>query len=168
MPFYVNEHDVVPEVGDLDSALIVPCRFCPAASAAVRNDELYLDFPRNALTTPSYERLIRRVKSNLEDRGLRVDVFESHLVHQFVLCMWTSHRRSKLARVAADYDAVVVMGCEAAVDTVRDAIGPSRCRVVQGVKTEGVMSILPRFGFPATVRLELQGVTPTTFPDRTA
>ena len=163
MPFYLQEDEVLPEVDGLDSVLIVPCRFCPAASAAVRSGEPYIDFPRNSLKTASYERLIQKVKSGLEGRGLRADIFESHLVHQFVLCMWTSSRRKRLAQAAENYDALVVMGCEGAVDTVRDAIGPSECRVVQGVKTEGLMSIQPRFSFPATVRLELQGVSPTTF-----
>ncbi len=163
MPFYLKEEDVLPKVDGLDSVLIVPCRFCPAASAAVRCGEPYIDFPRSSLKTASYERLIRKVKSDLEESGLRVDVFESRLVHQFVLCMWTSNRREKLARLADSYDALVVMGCEGAVDTVRAAISPSGCRVIQGLKTEGLMSIQPRFNFPATVRLELQGVSPTTF-----
>jgi hypothetical protein len=168
MPFYLVEREVASEVEGLESALIVPCRFCPAASAAVRSNEPYINFPRNALTTASYDRLVKKVRSDLEDLGLRVDVFESRLVHQFVLCMWTSNRRKKLAELAQDYDALVVMGCEGAVDTVRDAIGPSECRVIQGERTEGLMSIQPRFSFPATVRLELQGVSPTTFPRQQA
>jgi len=166
MPFYLDEQEVVTHVDGLESVLIVPCRFCPAASAAVRSGEPYIDFPRSSLQTASYERLIAKVKADLEDLGLRVGVFKSNLVHQFVLCMWTASRRRKLARLARDYDALVVMGCEAAVDTVRDAIRPSECRVIQGVKTEGVMSIQPRFSFPATVRLELQGVSPTTFAEQ--
>jgi len=168
MPFYLDEQEVVSHVDGLESVLIVPCRFCPAASAAVRSGEPYIEFPRSSLQTASYERLIARVKADLEDLGIRADVFKSHLVHQFVLCMWSSKRRRKLARRARDYDALVVMGCEAAVDTVRDAIKPSDCRVIQGVKTEGVMSIQPRFSFPATVRLELQGVSPTIFAGQQA
>lgn len=168
MPFYLDEKNVIQEVDGAASVLIVPCRFCPAASAAVRSDEPYIDFPRHALKTDSYEKLIDTVKSDLENRGIKTGVFESRLVHQFVLCMWTSRRREKLAKIARHYDALVVMGCEAAVDTVREAVDSSGCRVIQGVKTEGVMSIQPRFGFPGTVRLELQGISPTVFPEQRA
>jgi len=168
MPFYLDENDVVAEVEGLESVLIVPCRFCPAASAAVKSNEPYIDFPRNSLKTASYERLIKRVKSDLEKLGIRADVFKSHLVHQFVLCMWTSSRRKKLGELAEEYDALVVMGCEAAVDTVRDAVKSADCRVIQGMATEGMMSIQPRFSLPGRVRLELQGVSPTTFPEQRA
>ena len=163
MPFYLEESDVVSELADCKSVLIVPCRFCPAASMAVRNNEPYIAFPRSSLKTASYERLIKRVRSAFEGRGIRADVFKSNLIHQFVLCMWTSKRRKKLKQVARDYEALVVMGCEAAVDTVRDAVGSASCRVVQGMNTEGIMSIQPRFNLPGTIRLELQGVSPTLF-----
>ena len=168
MPFYFDEKEVVQEVDGLESVLIVPCRFCPAASTAVRNDEPYINFPRSSLKTASYEQLIKKIKSDLEHQGIEADVFKSRLVHQFVLCMWTSSRREKLAERAKNYDALVVIGCEAAVDTVRDVIGSNQCRVIQGVKTEGLMSIQPRFSFPGTVRLKLQGISPTTFPEQRA
>jgi len=42
MPFYFDEMDVGQEVEGLQSVLIVPCRSCPAASAAVRNEEPYI------------------------------------------------------------------------------------------------------------------------------
>jgi len=168
MPFCFDEKDVGREVEGLQSVLIVPCRFCPAASAAVRSDEPYINVTRHLLKTEAYERLIAKTKSDLENQGLRTDVFKSHLVHQFVLCMWTARRRKRLADVAKSYDALVVIGCEAAVDTLRDAVDSSACQVIQGVKTEGLMSIQPRFSFTGTVRLELQGISPTTFPERRA
>jgi hypothetical protein len=37
MPFCFEVQDVIPEVVNFKSVLIVPCRFCPAASMAVRN-----------------------------------------------------------------------------------------------------------------------------------
>ena len=39
MPIYLKDVDVVAEVAKFQSALIVPCRFCPAASLAVRNNK---------------------------------------------------------------------------------------------------------------------------------
>jgi len=44
MPFYIDEKDLGQEVEGLQSVLIVPCRFCPAASAAVRSEEPYIQF----------------------------------------------------------------------------------------------------------------------------
>lgn len=120
------------------------------------------------MKTDAYERHIEKTKSDLENQGIRTDVFQSHLVHQFVLCMWTARRRKQLADVAKSYDAIVVLGCEAAVDTIRAAVDSSACLVIQGVKTEGLMSIQPRFSLTGTVRLGLQGISPTTFPEQRA
>jgi len=39
MPIYLKDVDVVPEVSKFQSALIVLCRFCPAASLAMRKDK---------------------------------------------------------------------------------------------------------------------------------
>jgi hypothetical protein len=36
MPFYLKELDIIPQVAGLQSVMIVPCRFCPAASLAVK------------------------------------------------------------------------------------------------------------------------------------
>lgn len=160
MPFFLAETDVVSQVSSLKSVLIVPCRFCPAASLAVRNNEPYIDFPRRGLETASYERFIDRTKQSLENKGVEVTVFKSKLLHQFVLCMWTSNRRKKLMELAKEYDAVVVMGCEAAVQTVRDAVKSTNCQVIPGMKNEGLMSIRPRFSLPCSISLELESVSP--------
>lgn len=160
MPFLLDETDIVDETSAFDSVLLVPCRFCPAASAAVRSSEPYIDFPRRGLETASYERLIERTKHDLESRGVRVGVFKSKLLHQFVLCMWTSRRRNHLMEVAKEYDAVVVMGCEGAVQTVSEAVRSSGCRVIPGMKNTGLMSIRPGFALPCKISLELESVSP--------
>jgi hypothetical protein len=160
MPFGLDVKDVVPEVDDFKSVLIVPCRFCPAASTAVRSNEHYIEFPRRFLKTASYERLIESMRRSLEERGIRTGLFKSHLLHQFVLCMWTSERRKKLSECAKKYDAVVVMGCEAAVQTVRNALESTTCHVIPGMKSEGIMSIQPRFSLLCNISLELEAVTP--------
>ena len=165
MPFCLDVTDVVPEVDNLESVLIVPCRFCPAASMAVKSDEPYIEFPRRSLKTASYERLIKSMKRSFEERGIRTSVFKSNLLHQFVLCMWTSRRRKKLLKRAKEFDAVVVMGCEAAVQTVRNALESTDCQVIQGMKAEGIMSIQPRLSLPCNISLELEGVTPYIHAD---
>jgi hypothetical protein len=164
MPFCLDVNDVAPEVSNFKSVLIIPCRFCPAASMAVKNNEPYIEFPRRSLKTASYERLIERMKYSFEKSGVRTSVFKSSLLHQFVLCMWTSRRRRKLLEHAKKYEAVVVMGCEAAVQTVRNALASTACRVIPGMRSEGIMSIQPRLSLPCNISLELEGVTPYIHP----
>jgi len=159
MPFYLKERDISSDIAGADSVLIVPCRFCPAASFAVREAKPYLEPFRAFLRTPAYESYIRTLKSRLESEGIRTGVFESKLPHQFVLCMWTSGRRQELARRAAGYDALVVLGCDAAVETARSSIKPNGCRVIPGMEVEGVMNVMPILHTPLSLWLDLSCVT---------
>jgi hypothetical protein len=165
MPFCFEVKDVVPEVENFQSVLIVPCRFCPAASMAVKSNEPYIEFLRRALKTASYERLLAEMKNRFEERGIKTAVFKSHFLHQFVLCMWTARRRKALLERARKYDAVVVMGCEAAVATVRSTLESTVCRVIPGLTSEGIMSIQPKFSLPCNLTLDLESVTPYVYPE---
>lgn len=160
MPFIFKGYKDISEFCQFKSVLIVPCRFCPAASSAVRNNETYIQFFRRFMKTDSYERYIGSLKAGLEEKGIRTDVFRSRLIHQFVLCMWTSRRRKKLKKYSGKYDAIIVLGCEAAEQTVRDLVGTSSCRIIPGLESEGVMSIQPRFSLPGNISLELESITP--------
>ena len=160
MPFYLKDIDEFPELEKFKSVLIVPCRFCPAASMAVRTNRPYFEFLRKFLETESYEELIGTIKSNLKKKGVKTDIFKSHWPHQFVVCMWTIRRRKKLLKRASNYDALIVLGCEAAVDTVHDAVKSTACRVFQGMRSEGIMSIQPQFHLPCNISLELNNITP--------
>ena len=44
MPIYLKDVDVIPKAAKFKSALIVLCRFCPAASLAMRKDKPYIEF----------------------------------------------------------------------------------------------------------------------------
>jgi hypothetical protein len=160
MPVYLKEIDEYPELESFKSVLIIPCRFCPAASMAVRTNRPYFEFLRKFLKTAPYEELIETIKSNLEEKGVKTDVFKSYWPHQFVVCMWTIRRRKKLLKRARQYDALVVLGCEAAVDTIHDAVKQTSCKVFQGMRSEGIMSIQPQFRLPCNISLDLNNVTP--------
>ena len=159
MPFILKAIDDISAYEQYKSVLIIPCRFCPAASAAVKNNEPYLQPLSRLFKTKSYERFIAKLKSRLEERGVKASIFKSRLIHQFVLCMWTRRRRNALRKLAKKYDAMIVLGCEAAVQTVRDSIQPHSTEVIQGVETEGIMSIKPRLNFPCNLSLELESVS---------
>jgi hypothetical protein len=160
MPFYLRESDIRPRVAGLQSVLIVPCRFCPAASLAVREKKPYLEPFRRLLRTAAYESFVQALRRGLQAEGIRTAVFDSKLLHQFVACMWTSGRRRELAKRAAEFDGVLVLGCDAMVETVRDSIESANCQVIQGMEIEGLMNVLPTISFPLKLSLRLQGVTP--------
>ena len=159
MPFYLKELDIIPQVAGLQSVLIVPCRFCPAASLAVKEKKPYIELFRKFLRTEAYESFIQVLKGRLKDEGIKTAVFDSKLPHHFVACMWTSGRRRKLAKCAAEFEGVVVLGCEATVEIVRDSIRSTDCRVIEGMENEGIMSVLPTVSFPFNISLEVQGIT---------
>lgn len=158
MPFYLDTPDVLDQVAGLRSVLIVPCRFCPAASLAIRERKPYIEPFRKLLRTEAYESHIAALKRRLQDRGINVAVFESRLVHQFVACMWTSRRRAELAERAARFEGVIVLGCDAMVEAVRGSVDPAGCRVIAGMRIEGLMNVIPKVRFPLEISLELQGV----------
>ncbi len=160
MPVYLKETYAFEKLEQFDNILIIPCRFCPAASLAVSNNEPYFSFFRHLLQTAAYERYIATMTSALEKRGVQADVFRSRWLHQFVVCMWTRWRRALLRRRAQRYDALVVLGCEAAVQTIMDSLGAATIPVIQGMRTDGIMSILPRFQWPDRITLQMNSVTP--------
>jgi len=164
MPFYLKDREIASDIAMVHSALIVPCRFCPAASLAVRERKPYMELFRKFLRTPSYESYIQVLRSRLESEGIKTGVFDSKLPHQFVLCVWTSGRRKELARHAAGYDALIVLGCDAAVETVRSCIKSNDCRVIPGMEAEGIMNVIPILQFPLNIWLEVSNVTKVYTP----
>ena len=134
MPVYLKDIHDFQQLEQFQSVLIVPCRFCPAASLALRNNEPYFEFFRHMLQTAAYER--------------------------YIVCMRTRRRRKQLMKRAKNYDALVVLGCEAAVQTILDSVDTESFQVVQGMRTEGIMSILPRFNWPGSITLQLNSITP--------
>ncbi len=99
------------------------------------------------------------MKRRLEDQGIKTAVFDSKLPHHFVACMWTSGRRRDLRKRAAKFEGVVVLGCDAAVETVRNSVRSNECRVIQGMEVEGIMNVVPTVSFPFNISLVLQGIT---------
>ncbi len=159
MPFYLKASDIVPKVAGLQSVLIVPCGFCPAASMAVRENKPYIELFRKFWKTEAYESFIQTLKCGIEEKGIKTVVFDIKLPHHYVACMWTYGRRRELAKQAAKFEGVVVLGCEATVEIVRDALRSADCRVIEGMKSEGIMNVVPKVSFPFDISLEVKGIT---------
>ena len=159
MPFYLKEVDVIPEVSKFKSALIVLCRFCPAASLSLRKQKPFIELFRRLLKNEACDEYINQFRINLEKEGLRTDVFKGNLLN-FMICMWTSGQQEKCLNRASGYEAAVVMGCEGAYQTVCEIVKSTDCRVFHGMTSEGIMSVRPKFKLPFTLSMELFGVTP--------
>ncbi len=154
MPIHFKDLDVVPQVAGLSSALIVPCNMCPAATVAVREKKPFMQFFRSFLKSPPFEQYLRELQSRLRDQGVSTNVFKSNYYHQWFLCMWTLGQRSKLQKEARQYEAVIVLGCNSASETVRDLVKSSDCKVIEGMEVEGIINATLRFHLPCNVSFE--------------
>ncbi len=168
MPFYLKDRDFLSETAGVRSALIVPCRFCPAASLAVRDQKPYIELFRSFLTTRSYAQYIQALQSRLASQGITAQVYDLKLPYDFVVCMWSQGRRQDLERQAAKYDAVIVLACDAAVETARLAVGSTGCRVIPGMQVEGIMNVIPSLHFPFNIHLQVSKLIRVLLQDGSA
>lgn len=154
MPLHFNDLDVVSQVAGLRSALIVPCNMCPAVTVAVREEKPFIRFFRSFLKSVPFEQYIRTLQSRLSEEGVETKVFKSYLPHQWFLCMWTSRRGEKLQKYAKRYEAVIVLGCASATETVRDSVESAGCKVIEGMEVAGIMNSKLKFRLPGNVSFE--------------
>ena len=104
-------------------------------------------FFRNPVKSAPFEEYLEAIQADLDEEGVTSKVFRSNIYHQWFMCMWTERRRKKLAREARAYDAVIVLGCDSATETVRDVV-PDDVKVVEGMKTTGIMNGRMSFRLP--------------------
>jgi len=149
MPIHLDDVDIASEVAGLRSALIVPCNMCPAVTVAVKRKKPFIQLFKSFLRSVPFEQHIKALQSRLKEEGVGTEVFRSRLPHQWFMCMWTSGRRRRLRSHATEHDAVIVLGCDSATETVRDSVRSTSCTVVQGMEVAGVMN--------AALRLDLLG-----------
>jgi hypothetical protein len=154
MPIHFNDLDVVSEVAGISSALIVPCNMCPAVTVAVREEKPFIQFFRSFLKSVPFEQYVRALQSRLREKGVNTKVFKSYIPHQWFLCMWTTRRCKKLQKYAKPYEAVIVLGCDSATETVRDSIKSSDCKVIEGMEVAGIMNAKLKFQLPGNVSFE--------------
>ena len=154
MPLHFDDLDVVSEVAGLSSALIVPCYMCPAVTVSVRDRKPFIQLFRHFLKSAPFEQYITTLQSRLEAHGVKTKVFKSAPSHEWFMCMWTSGKRNRLQKCAEQYDAVIVLGCDSATETVRDAMKSTGCKVIEGMEVAGIMNAQIRFHLPANVSFE--------------
>ena len=160
MPIHFSDRDVASEVEGVSSALIVPCVMCPAATVAVREQGPFLQLFKSLFKSAPFERYIKALQSRLADKGVRTEVFTSRIYHQWFLCMWTGSRREKLRKRASRHDAVIVLGCDSATETVREAAEASGCRVIEGMEVSGIMNAQLSFHMPGNITFDSCRIVP--------
>jgi hypothetical protein len=138
MPIHFHDLDVTSEMEGVSSALIVPCNLCPAVTVAVREKRPFMRFFRSLLKSAPFEEHLEGLRERLEEKGVASRVFRNTLYHQWFMCMWTSRRRRKLQKQAKKYDAVIVLGCESAAETVRKVVSSDDVKVIEGMSTSGI------------------------------
>jgi len=151
MPIHLHDLDVVSQAAGVNSALIVPCNLCPAVTVAVNQKQPFMKLFRSVLKSAPFEQYIKDLQSRLSDSGVTTKVFKSTIYHQWFLCMWTDRRRRKLQKQAKQYDAVIVLGCDTANETVRDAVEPTGARVIEGMQVAGLMNAKLSLQLPANI-----------------
>jgi hypothetical protein len=74
--------------------------------------------------------------------------------------MWSSARRKKLQAYAKQFEAVIVLGCDSATETVREVVESTNCKVIEGMAVTGIMNAELRFQFPGNVSFENCRIVP--------
>jgi len=159
MPIHFEDRDVNSEIAGLRSALIVPCNLCPAVTVAVREGRPFMRLFRSLVRSEPFEETLDALRARLGERGVSTRVFRSNLYHQWFLCMWTSRRRERLRREAKGYDAVIVLGCDSATETVRDVVS-SDVKVIEAMKVTGIMNGRLSFRLPGDLFFDQCKVVP--------
>lgn len=154
MPIHFKDIDVVSEVAGLRSALIVPCNMCPAVTVAIREKRPFMQPFRSLLKSLPFEQYLKKQQSRLMEQGVNTEIFRSNLYHQWFMCMWTAAQRKKLQKVAGKYEAVIVLGCESATETVKDSVKSTGCKVIEGMKVSGIMNATLRLNFPCNISFD--------------
>lgn len=160
MPIHLKSLDVAPDVEGLRSALIVACNMCAGASLAMAEDRPFIQLLKNGLKSPPLEEHIRRMASELGEKGVETKEFEGGVIQKFFLCLWTSRQRSKLRACAEQCGAVIVLGCDSAVKTVRESMRGTDCKVVRGMSVAGIMNTKPRLRLPCDISFDASEIVP--------
>jgi hypothetical protein len=133
---------------------------CPAVTVSVREKKPFIQLFKSFLKSAPYEEYITTLQARLQENGVKTKVFKSAPSHEWFMCMWTSGKRKKLQKYAEQYDAVIVLGCDSATETVREALKSTDCKLIEGMEVAGIMNAQIRFHLPGIVSFENCKIVP--------
>lgn len=160
MPIHLDDLEVISKVEGIKTASIVACNMCAGASISMRENKPFIQLFKSFLKSPPLERYLKRLESQLAEKGVKTLRFKSGIIQQFFLCLWTSRQRNKLHEFAKRCDAVIVLGCDSAFETVRDSVKEGACVVIKGMEVAGVMNTKTKFHFPCDISFEASKTIP--------
>ena len=165
MPIYLEPAREVSELYGFKSVLIVLCPMCPAVSLAIRRKQPYMEFFRRLLGTVALDEHVAALKDDLEGRGIEAGVFTSYLPLP-LMCLWSNGQRNRLRRRAEGYEAVAIVGCDAATVNATNVLGGTGCQVVQVMQVAGIVTAIPTLERPGNLTLKITGPDSVAWPSR--
>ncbi|UCC96149.1 MAG: hypothetical protein JSW40_05230, partial [Candidatus Omnitrophota bacterium] len=55
---------------------------------------------------------------------------------------------------------MIVLGCDSAIETVRDSVRGTDCNVIKGMEVAGIMNTKPKFHLPCNISFEDSKIIP--------
>ena len=165
MPIFLEPQNDFSTLHHFKSVLIVPCPICPAVSLAIQQNKPYMEILRHFLATGALREHVASLKGDLKRHGIRTGIFTSYLPMP-LMCLWSAGQRRRLRKRARGYEAVAVLGCDAATFNVASALEPLDCAVVQMMQVAGIVAAIPSFEGPLHLRLHTIGKNSVAWPQR--
>ncbi len=165
MPVYLESRDVSADLADFDSVLIVCCPVCPPMSLAMQQRSPFVEFFSRGFKTRAFEEYIQSIREPLERCGVRTGVYSTHLPCA-MMCLWTEGQRRRLPKRVRKYEAVLVLGCDSATYTVKEALRHTDCRVIQAMRVGGTVNGTAKFRLPMTIELDMHPESRKGIPAR--
>lgn len=165
MPIFLEPQNDFSTLHRFKSVLIVPCPICPAVSLAIQQNRPYMEILRHFLATGALREHVASLKADLDRHGIRTRIFTSYLPMP-LMCLWSAGQRRRLRKRARGYEAIAVLGCDAATFNVASAVAPLDCTVVQMMHVAGIVAAIPSFEGPLHLRLHTIGKNSVAWPQR--
>ena len=153
MPLYIEPAQIDSGVNIYDPVLIAVCRICPAISLALAAKSPCIKFFSSLLRTPAFEEYIKSIESDLHAGDLKTGYFESNIPFPMI-CLWTKGQRARLLKKSKKYKAILVLGCDSAVNTIKETVKNTEIRVIPAMKVSGIVSAVPRFSLPLNISFD--------------
>ncbi len=147
MPIYLEPVDISHQLKEFASVLIVFCPICPPISLSIQKHSACLELSKRGFKSTAFQDYIRSIRESLEDFGIKTGVFSTYMPCPF-MCLWTKGQRERLRNRTKDYEAAVVLGCDTASYTARQALQDTNCQVFQTMRTTGLTNRNRKFSFP--------------------
>jgi len=154
MPVYLEPKDVSADLEKFSSVLLVSCPICPPMCLAMQTKSPFIELFKRGIKTGAFEDYINSIREPLEQRGVRTGAYSMYTPIPMA-CLWTVGQHNRLLKQARDYEAVLILGCDSATYTAKEALKNTDCQVIQVMQMTGIANATVRFRFPMTVDLDM-------------